>query len=109
ANFDGCFLHVAGESADRVVIEPLRHTALLGFFQPFVGALVLLEIAFVLISVSTDLSSLRSSEERPTTEGTEVSRRTNEGVNSCSTGTRSSIVTSGRLRSWARGWPRVEE
>src|SRR5207244_11664193 len=44
ANFDEFFLHLAGESADRVVIEPLRDTALLGFFQPFDGALLLLEL-----------------------------------------------------------------
>ena len=47
ANFDEFFLHLAGESADRVVIEPLGDTALLGFFQPLDGALLLLEIAFV--------------------------------------------------------------
>ena len=70
-----------------------------------------------LISVSTDLSSLRTSEERLQSlddqrsdggisleepRATRFLRRTQAGA-SCS------MVISGRLSSWARGWPRADD
>ena len=48
ANFDELLLHLAGEAADRVVIEPFGNVALFGFLEALDGALLLLEIAFVL-------------------------------------------------------------
>ncbi len=46
-NLDQYFLHLAGESADRTIVEPLRDGVLLGFFQALDGALLLQKIAFV--------------------------------------------------------------
>src|SRR5579859_107436 len=39
------FVHLTGEAADRLVIEPFRNGALLGFLQALDGALLLLQIA----------------------------------------------------------------
>ena len=46
-DFDQRFLYFAGKSADRAVVEPLRNGALLGFFKPVDGALLLQKIAGV--------------------------------------------------------------
>ena len=45
--FQQRFLHLAGKTADRTIIEPLRNGVLLGFFEALNGAILLQKIAFV--------------------------------------------------------------
>jgi len=46
-DLDQYFLHLAGKTADRTIIEPLRNGVLLGFFEALNGAILLQKIAFV--------------------------------------------------------------
>jgi hypothetical protein len=46
--FPSFLLHFARQAAHRLVIEPIRNAALLGLFQPFDRALLLVEIPGIL-------------------------------------------------------------
>lgn len=48
ADLDEFLLHLAGETADRAIVEPVGNGALFGLLQTLNGALLLVKIAFVL-------------------------------------------------------------